>query len=48
MAIAEYILIFSILVKVAAVLEVVLGVPGISKRVGGVVEQMPLRLYILL
>ena len=42
-AIAEYTLIFSMLAGVAAVLEVVLGVLGISKRVGGVaVEWVPL------
>jgi len=35
-AIAEYTLTFSILVGAAVVLEVALGVLGISKRVGGV------------
>ena len=46
--ITKYTLIFSILVGVI-VLEVVLGVLGISKRVGGVViEQVPLRLRITL
>jgi len=48
-AIAEYTLTFSVLVGVAAVLEVVLGVLGINKRVGGAVaEWMPLWLRILL
>jgi len=48
-AIAEYTLIFSVLVGVAVVLEVVLGVLGISKKVGGaVVEWMSLWLCILL
>ena len=47
-AIAKYNLIFSILVGVI-VLEAVLGVPGISKRVeGAAAEQVPLRLCILL
>ena len=46
--IAKYTSIFSILVGVAVVLKAVLGVPEISKRVGGVVEQIPLQLYILL
>jgi len=46
--ITKYTLTFSILVGVT-VLEVVLGVLGISKRVGGVVaERVPLRLCILL
>ena len=34
-AIAKYTLIFSMLAEVAVVLEAVLGVLGISKRVGG-------------
>ena len=47
-AITKYTLTFSVLVGVI-VLEVVLGVLGISKRVGGVaVERVPLRLCILL
>jgi len=42
-AIAEYTLTFSVLVGAAAVLEAVLGVLGISERVGGaVVEWVPL------
>ena len=42
-AITKYTLIFSILVKVAVVLKAVLGVLGISKRVGGVaIEQVSL------
>ena len=36
------------LVGVVVVLEVVLGVPGISKRIGGAVKQVPLQLRILL
>ena len=36
------------LVGVVVVPKVVLGVPGISERVGGVVKWMPLRLRILL
>ena len=32
----------------AVVLETVLGVPGISKRIGGVVEWIPLQLRVLL
>ena len=48
-AITKYTLIFSVLVGVVVVLEVVLGVLGISKRVEGVaVEWVPLRLRILL
>ena len=48
-AIAKYTLTFSILAGVAAVLKVVLGVLGISKRVKRVVvEWIPLQLYILL
>ena len=48
-AIAEYTLIFFILVGVAVVLKVILGVLGISKTVKkAAVEWMPLRLYILL
>jgi len=48
-AITKYTLTFSVLVGVAAVPEVALGVPGISKRVGGAAaEWMPLRLCILL
>ena len=48
-AIAKYALIFSVLIGVAAVLEIVLGVLGIGKRVGGVAaERVPLRLHILL
>jgi hypothetical protein len=47
--IAKYTLTFSVLVGVIVVLEAVLGVLGISKRVGGaVIERMPLRLYISL
>ena len=47
-AIAKYTLTFSVLVEVI-VLEVVLGVLGISKRAGGVViERVPLRLRISL
>ena len=47
-AIAKYTLIFSVLVGVI-VLEAVLGVLGISKRVKKVaIEQMPLRLRISL
>ena len=38
--IAEYILIFFILVGVAVVLKAVLGVPGISERVGEVAKQV--------
>ena len=41
--ITKYTLIFSVLVGVIVVLEVVLGILGISKRVGGVViERVPL------
>ena len=48
-AITKYTLIFSVLVEVIVVLEAVLGVLGISKRVGGAaIERMPLRLRILL
>ena len=48
-AITKYTLIFSVLVGVTVVLEVVSGVLGISKRVGGAaIERIPLRLYILL
>ena len=48
-AIAEYTLTPSVLVKVVGVLRAVLGVLGISERVGGVVAgRVPLRLYILL
>ena len=48
-AIAKYTLTFSVLVGVIVVLEAVLGVLGISKRVGGVViERMPLQLRISL
>ena len=36
------------LVGVAVVLKAALGVPGISKRVGRVIEQIPLQLRILL
>ena len=36
------------LAKVVVVLKAVPGVPGISKRVGGVVKRIPLQLYILL
>ena len=47
-AIAKYTLTFSILVGVI-VLETVLGILGISKRVGGaVIERVPLRLRISL
>ena len=38
-AIAKYTLIFSVPVEVVVVLEAVLGVPGISERVGGVVVE---------
>ena len=47
-AIAKYTPTFSILVGVAVVLKVILGVPGISKRVKGTVKRIPLQLYILL
>ena len=48
-AIAKYTLIFSVLIGVAAVLEIVLGVLEISKRVeGAAAEWVPLRLHILL
>jgi hypothetical protein len=48
-AIAKYALTFSILAEAAVVLEAVLRVLVISKRVGGViVERVPLRLRILL
>ena len=47
--ITKYTLIFSVLVGVVVVLEVVLGVLEISKRVGGAaIERVPLRLRILL
>ena len=47
-AIAKYTPIFSVLVGVI-VLEAVLGVPGINKRVKkAVIKQMPLRLHISL
>ena len=46
--IVKYTLTFSMLAGVVVVLEVVLGVLGISKRVGGVVERMLLRLRVLL
>ena len=47
--IAKYTLIFSVLVGVIVVLEVALGVLGISKRVGGAAtERVPLRLRISL
>jgi hypothetical protein len=46
--ITKYTLIFSILVGVIVVLEVALGILGISKRVGVAIERMPLRLRILL
>jgi hypothetical protein len=47
--IAKYTLTFSVLVGAVVVLEVVLGVLGISKRVGGAAaERMPIRLRILL
>jgi len=38
-AIAKYTPIFSVLVGAVVVLEVVLGVLGISKRVGGIVAE---------
>jgi len=48
-AIAEYTLTFSVLVGAVVVLEAVLGVLGISERVGGAaVEWVPLWLRILL
>jgi hypothetical protein len=48
-AITKYTLTFSILVGVIVVLEVVLGILGISKRVRGVAtKRVPLRLRILL
>jgi hypothetical protein len=48
-AITKYTLTFSVLVGVIVVLEVVLGVLGISKRVGGAaIERVPLWLRILL
>ena len=47
-AIAKYTPIFSILAGVAVILKAVPGVPGISERVGGVAEQIPLQLYISL
>ena len=48
-AITKYTLTFSILVGVIVVLEAVLGVLGISKRVeGAATERMPLRLRISL
>jgi len=42
--IAKYTLIFSVLVEIVEILEVALGVLGISKRVGGGVaaERIPL------
>ena len=46
--IAEYTPTFFILVEVVVVLEVVPGVSGISERVKGAVEQVPLQLHILL
>ena len=47
--IAKYTLIFSVLIEVVVVLEVALGVLGISKRVRGVaIEWVPLWLCILL
>jgi len=48
-AIAKYTLIFSLLAGAAVVLEVALGVLGISKRVrGAAAERVPLWLRILL
>ena len=48
-AITKYTPTFSVLVGAAVVLKAVLGMLGISKRVGGVVvERMPIRLPILL
>ena len=41
-AIAKYTLTFSILAEVAAVLKTALGVPGIGKRVVGVVKRVSL------
>ena len=46
--ITKYTPTFSMLVGVAAVPKTMLGVLGISKRVKGVAEQVPLQLYILL
>ena len=47
--ITKYTLTFSVLVRAVEVLEAVLGVLGISKKVrGAAVEQMSLRLRILL
>ena len=47
--ITKYTLIFSVLVGVVLVLELILGVLGINKRVGGAaIERVPLRLRILL
>ena len=47
-AIAKYTLIFSMLAGVAVVLKTVLGVLGISKKVGGAAKRVPLQLHILL